>query len=127
MMGWHSSPTLDVTMANRSMAKLASNNGANGGLVPASETAEDFNATGADDCGCQFQVTGNGCFKIRDFSALPGFEADTRQAFILINETCSENPETPTSGADNHAMIMSALVAATLMFMNVVSEPLWMV
>lgn len=90
------------------------NNGTNGGIIPANVTVEDVNATDIDDCGCQFQVSGNGCHKIRDFSSLPGFEADTRQVFLLMNETCTEDPGTSSSGAAGKPMMMilTAMIAA---------------
>lgn len=44
----------------------------------------------------QFIIMGNGCHKIRDFNTLPGFENDTRQVFILLNETCEEETFEPT-------------------------------
>lgn len=72
------------------------NNGENGGLIPTDQVVENFNATDIQDCGCIFQISGNGCYKIRDFSSLPGFEDDTRQVFINIDETCEALSPAPT-------------------------------
>ena len=70
------------------------NNGENGGLIPPDVMVDDFDAATIEECGCTFQVSGNeGCYKIRDFSALPGFESDPRQVFIYLNETCSGDDE----------------------------------
>lgn len=114
------------------------NNGENGGVIPANETVEDFNATDIGECGCTFQVSGVGCHKIRDFSSLPGFETDTRQVFIMLNETCddadnSTTPTTPepgdnstmptaappTSGTANKPVVVLAVLAAAAMFVVV--------
>lgn len=72
------------------------NDGENGGIIPAGTIVNPSNATNIEECGCQFQVSGNGCHKILDYSSLPGFEDDTRQAFLFMNETCSE-AERPVS------------------------------
>lgn len=73
---------------------------------------DDENTTTIEECGCTFQVQGNGCHKIRDFSELPGFENDTRQVFLWMNETCSDNAG--TSGAS--AMMAIRLLGLTSVF-----------
>lgn len=75
------------------------NNGVNGGLIfPNATVPDDRNTTTIDECGCTFQVVGNGCHKIRDFSTLPGFEMDQRQVFLYMEETC-EDEETAMTAA----------------------------
>jgi len=64
-------------------------NGTEGGLIPPNVTVPDTNTSTIEECGCTFQVVGNGCHKIRDFSALPGLEQDPRQVFLFMDETCS--------------------------------------
>jgi len=68
------------------------NGGANGGLIPSGMMVDNTDPDTIDMCGssgCQFVVTGNGCVKIRDFSSLPGFEFDTRQVFLFMDEHCN--------------------------------------
>ena len=77
------------------------NNGENGGIIPVGTVVNPTNLTSIEECGCTFQVSGNGCHKIRDFSSLPGFETDPRQVFLFMNETCEDDdgpsgPEKPT-------------------------------
>lgn len=96
------------------------NNGINGGLIPANATLPaDANATSIADCGCTWSVSGNGCHKIRDFSALPGFASDPRQVFLYMDETCPEHkheddPEDKESGAAAMSACMVSAASALL-------------
>lgn len=58
------------------------------GIIPVNTTVVSSDTATIEECGCTFQVTGNGCHKIRDFSSLPGYEADPRQVFLFMDETC---------------------------------------
>mmetsp|Transcript_30645 Transcript_30645/g.67325 ORF Transcript_30645/g.67325 Transcript_30645/m.67325 type:complete len:233 (-) Transcript_30645:39-737(-) len=66
------------------------NNGENGGIIPDGVVVNDTDVASIEECGCTFEVSGNGCHSIRDFNSLPGFEDDTRQVFLYMDETCAE-------------------------------------
>ena len=88
------------------------NNGTDGGVIPDGTVVEDTNVTNIGECGCTFMVSGNGCHKIRDFSSLPGFEDDTRQVFLYLDETCAskeEHDETDTSASMDNSTSTSSM------------------
>ena len=88
------------------------NNGTDGGVIPDGTVVEDTNVTNIGECGCTFMVSGNGCHKIRDFSSLPGFEDDTRQVFLYMDETCAskeEHDETDTSASMDNSTSTSSM------------------
>lgn len=99
------------------------NNGENGGLIPDGTVVADTNATDIGECGCTFQVSGNGCHKIRDFSSLPAFVNDTRQVFLMMDETCGTEmppaetePTTDAPAAETPAPTDASSTTASSMF-----------
>ncbi len=86
--------------------------GQNNGIIPDGVIVNDTDVETAAMCGagCGFTVTGNGCQKIRDFSVLPGFQNDTRQVYLFMDEHCEE--EKTTSGG--RSSVLALLLGAAL-------------
>lgn len=56
-----------------------------GGIIPPGTEVSDTNATSIEECGCTFQIEGNGCHKIRDFFRSTRFRK-RHTSGILVDE-----------------------------------------
>ena len=90
--------------------------GENNGIIPDGVVVNNTDVDNAAMCGagCGFLVTGNGCQKIRDFSSLPGFENDTTQVYLLMDEHCEKESSTRGSSGALALLLSTALAAIFL-------------